>query len=119
MARTAGAIDVKTARQRRTMRPREEGHQATVAGTLTPMRSNSHLLLLRELRQHRQALKVASSFINSSTLARRVRDLQDEHAELESYRQMLRQVMDFNRQKRQVRERHLAVIPESDCEHDA
>ena len=35
-----------------------------------------------------QALKVASSFINSSTLARRVRDLQDEHAELESYRQV-------------------------------
>ena len=35
-----------------------------------------------------QALKVASSFINSSTLAKRVRDLQDEHAELESYRQV-------------------------------
>ena len=31
-----------------------EGYQAPVAGTLTPIRGNTHLLLLKELRQHRQ-----------------------------------------------------------------
>ena len=42
-----------------------EGHQASVAGTLTPMRSNSHLLLLKELRQHRQVQRFSSTASSS------------------------------------------------------
>ncbi|CAL5225905.1 g8696 [Coccomyxa viridis] len=120
MARSTAAVDVKATRHAKRLRQREDGHQvaSAPATVLTQMKGNSHLLVLKELRQQRQAMKVAAAFGNSSMLAKWVRDLKDEQFELEGYCQMLRAVMALNRHKKLGRERHLAAIPESDDEEE-
>ncbi|KAK9902871.1 hypothetical protein WJX75_009318 [Coccomyxa subellipsoidea] len=64
------------------------------------MAGNSHLLIVKDFKQHKRALQVASAFSETAKLAKQVRELEDVDAELEAYRQVLRTAIAFHRRRR-------------------
>ncbi|BDA51278.1 hypothetical protein COCOBI_18-1550 [Coccomyxa sp. Obi] len=64
------------------------------------MAGNSHLLIFKDFNQHKREMQLASAFLETTKLAKRVRDLEDVDAELEEYRQVLRTAISFYRRRR-------------------
>ncbi|EIE19925.1 hypothetical protein COCSUDRAFT_54501 [Coccomyxa subellipsoidea C-169] len=79
---------------------------------LPAMAGNSHLLIVKDFRQHKRALQLASAFSETAKLAKRVRELENVDAELEAYRQVLQTAISFHRRRRALC--RLASISEED-----